>query len=108
VGGSPSHFGCSDEAAAGTDPRGSSGASRGVFPRQARSLASAACLAGCTLDGCLDEGCWLDRVRIPAAVEALLQRFLEQATPHLIACADAACRHFAHEVARAGSGDRAA
>jgi hypothetical protein len=79
-----------------------------VFPRQARSPAFAPCLARCPLDGCLDEGCWLDRVRIPGAVATLLQRLRDQATAHLATCADAACHHFAHEVAGAGSGDRAA
>ena len=73
------------------------------------SFPSTSCMARCALELCLDEGCWLERVRLREPVEAVIRQLGDSVAPHIATCSERGCLHFAHDVVpAASSGTRAA
>jgi hypothetical protein len=66
-------------------------------------------MSRCSLELCLDEGCWLERIRLRDPIEAVIRQLADCVAPHVAACSDRGCPHFAHEfVTTAHSDTRAA
>jgi hypothetical protein len=61
-----------------------------------RSPSARACLTPCTLEQCVETGCWLEAARVGTVLPLVMQRLVDDAAQHGLVCPDPAGLPFAH------------